>query len=181
MRAASEILESIAYKDEAFQESLAFTPPSASSDTAGRNLLDGMLNFVESAELLPAWLPLAQEDAERAVAKGQQMQSRTQEESEEDDEEDGEVLDVEKSVSTVKAEVARIVIAVSSNDRVMHAAFEPASGVRTGASSLLPRCIAWIGSGRTDLIITGSTMLANLARKGEPCPSTKCSDWRGQA
>ena len=164
MRAATEILESVAYKDEAFQELLAF-PTSSSSATADQSLLDQMVEFVEHADLLPAWLPLAQEDAERAAAKGQQMQSRRQEDEEDDDE--GEVLDVEKSVSTVKAEVARIVIAVSSNDRVMHAAFEAASESRIGASALLPRCTAWIGSGRTDLIITGSTMLANLARKGK--------------
>lgn len=136
LTSSSELLESKAYDDTNLQEVLAFT------DHNGRNLLQGLVNLVEYAEILPEWDPVVQDDK----ATGDDS------------------LEAEKTFSTFKAEVARIVIAVCSNDKVMLEAFRQGSQL-----SWLPEtCKRWLESQRSDLMITGSTMLANLARKGDP-------------
>lgn len=92
-----------------------------------------------------AWQPIIQEDQ----AQGEDS------------------LEAEKTFATFKAEVARIVIGVCSNDKVMQEAFSPGSSLQW----LLPLCKRWLQqSDRSDLIITSSTMLANLARKGTKPP-----------
>lgn len=139
LTAASELLEARAYNDTNVQEMIAFRPL-PENDTATLSYLQGMAAIVESAQILPAWKSVIEEDK----ANGDDS------------------LEAEKTFSTFKAEIARIIIGVCSNDKVMDDAFKRDS--RT--SWLLDTCRRWLISGRSDLIITGSTVLANLARKG---------------
>lgn len=134
LSAASELLEPRSYSDASLQESIAFGVGGTST------LLQDMTAVIESAEILPAWRPTIEDDK----ANGDDS------------------LEAEKTFSTFKADVARIVIGVCSNDKVMDEAFKAGSNVHW----LLQTCMRWLQSERPDLIITGSTMLANMARKG---------------
>jgi hypothetical protein len=129
---ASELLETQAYNNEAIQEALVFdSTPS---------ILSEMLDFVEKAEAPSAWSTIPSADHDDA---------------EEDD------LEVDKTMSNVKASAARIAIAAVGSDKVMNETFKPDSELVW----LLNRCLAWL-DGPPDLVITSTTMLANLARKG---------------
>jgi hypothetical protein len=133
LSSASELLESRIYTNDSIQEDIAFP-------TDNSKLLQNMAEIVESGEILPSWKPVIEED----TADGDDS------------------LEAEKTFSHFKADVARIIIGVCSNDRVMKEAFKQGSSVHW----LLSTCISWLQSPRSDLIITGSTILANLARSG---------------
>lgn len=138
LSSASELLESRIYTSDRLQEDIAFA---SSGESA---LLQDMTRIVESAELPSAWLPVIEEDK----ADG-------------DD-----TLEAEKTFNHFKADVARIIIGVCSNDKVMNEAFKRNSSLHW----LLATCVRWLQSSRSDLVITGSTILANLARSGTlPC------------
>jgi hypothetical protein len=133
LSSASELLESHIYTNQSIQEDIAFL-------TDDSKILQSMAEIVESGEILPSWKPVMEED----TADGDDS------------------LEAEKTFNHFKADVARIIIGVCSNDRVMKEAFKRGSTVHW----LLPTCIRWLQSPRSDLIITGSTVLANLARSG---------------
>lgn len=159
---ASEILENHIYKDDSLQDSLATATNSPSrGDDSTQSILRSLLHFVKGAEILPCWLPFAKTVADDAVNGDQDN----------DGEEDE--LEVEKTFSNVKASAARIAIAIASSDKVMDAAF----GKGKSMTWLVEDCIAWLGgvnrevNTRADLVITASTLLANLARKDEYCVS----------
>jgi hypothetical protein len=174
---ACDLLEPHAYTDEAVQEALYSHPVEQSSTSS---LLALLLDFVEHAELLPSWLEMVKEEQKRATTttkttgKGESALDSSEDEDEGDEEQES--LEIEKTFSTVKAGVARIAIAVCSDDRVMERAFADDGGVakregeekkrKDSFSWVIERAVHWLNSGRSDLIITGSTMLANLARKG---------------
>lgn len=99
-----------------------------------------LASIVESGELLQAWRPVIQADKA----------------------DDDDSLEAEKTFSHFKADIARILIGVCSNDKVMKEAFQQGSSLQW----LVPTCIRWLQSSRPDLVITGSTVLANLARSG---------------
>lgn len=134
LSSASELLESKIYTSDRCQEDIAFASDSHPA------LLQNMARIVESAELPPAWLPAIEEDK-----------------TDGDD-----TLEAEKTFSHFKADVARIIIGVCSNDKVMNEAFKRDSSVHW----LLATGVRWLQSPRPDLVITGSTILANLARSG---------------
>ena len=175
---ACDLLEPHAYTDEAVQEALYSYPIGQSSTSS---LLALLLDFVEHAELLPSWLEMVKEEqrcatiAIKATGRGESALDS----SEDEEEEEQESLEIEKTFSTLKAGVARIAIAVCSNDKVMERAFADDGGVansegeekkrKDSFSWVIERAVRWLNSGRSDLIITGSTMLANLARKGVSC------------
>jgi hypothetical protein len=177
----SNVEQPHAFTDEAVQEAL-YSHPAGQSSTS--SLLALLLDFVEHAELLPSWLEMVKEERKRATTttkttgKGESALDSSEDEDEGDEEQES--LEVEKTFSTVKAGVARIAIAVCSNDRVMERAFADDGGVaksegeeknKDSFSWVIERAVRWLNSGRSDLIITGSTMLANLARKGVSCSS----------
>ena len=110
------------------------------------SILTSMTDFIESAELLPYWQPVIKQDLT-----------------------EGDSLEADNFFSNIKASVARVVVAVVSADRIMDEVFRPESGMQW----IIERCKRWIRSG-PDLIITSSTMLANLARRGAVTQNSSC-------
>lgn len=190
---ACDLLEPHAYSDEAVQSAL-----SSSFSSPAPSLLAGLLDFVEHASPLPAWAPLIQAERRRGHGQANVIGSALSNSSDEEGEED-ESLEIEKTFAAVKAGVARIAIAVCSNDAVMEQVFDSSAssaigsslssvaavagtadaGAPSGTSAsdrlqadlgfawVVQRAVGWLErSDRTDLVITGSTMLANLARSG---------------
>lgn len=139
----AEILESQTYKSSSIQEAIAFeadTGAGSVQESAGSSILIEMFRFVETAQIPSSWKAVWQEDVQN-----------------------GDSLEIAKTFANLKASIARTAIAVAGSNRVMHSAFAKQSPL----SWLIPRCVEWLGSRRPDLIITSSTVLANLARQGE--------------
>lgn len=135
---ATELLEDHSYRTEALHNAIAFA--TSSSDHRPKLLLQAFMDYLENAELLPSYLPVAKHDQANDNA-----------------------LEIEKTFSHIKASVGRTLVGLVGSDRVMIEAFQAKD---SSLEWLVSRCIAWL-EGRSDLIITSSTMLANLARKGE--------------
>ena len=169
---ACELLEPHSYSDETVQEALIAFPSTLNSTDC---LLARLLDFVEHAELLPSWQDQVEIERKRSASAAAEPkgESALDSDNEDEEEEEEESLEVEKTFSTIKAGVARVVIAICSNDNVMEMAFsdnagdESKDGRDTSMNWMVQRAASWLESGKPDLIITGSTMLANLARKGD--------------
>lgn len=149
---ASELLENQVYDSETLQNVLAFSAcpqrvsaqlvASSSSSTAGKGtILQELVDFIENAQLSPAQTAIAKRDLDA----------------------NSDSLEATQTFSHIKASVARIVVGVSGSDRVMEAAF-----VKAGVSCqwLVDTAVKWLKSSRADLVISGATILANVARKG---------------
>ena len=114
----------------------------ALSSDADSKLMLALLDFVEHASIPPAFASAFQADAQN-----------------------GNSLAGEQTFAHIKASVARIVIGISGNDAIAAAAF---SSDAMSKSPLLSRATEWLRrSQRADLVTTGATILANLARTGK--------------